>query len=146
MRRLLFATAFLVGICATVMLGQSTRAFLTNTVPSSYQRVRDLDLSMSGSTTNNATTNRHGFLPTLSNEAGEFLNGLGQWVVPAGTAGTVTNTGTLTAGKAIIGNGGVNIIVSSATGVAHLLAGTLTGANVNLASGTWVLYRECGTP
>lgn len=49
-------------------------------------------------------------------------------------SGTVTHTGTLTSGKAIIGNGGVDVTVSSATGVAHLSSGTLTGANVDLSS------------
>lgn len=53
--------------------------------------------------------------------------------ITAGT-GTVTNTGTLTSGKAIIGNGGVDVTVSAASGVAHLASGTLTGSNVNLAS------------
>lgn len=51
----------------------------------------------------------------------------------AGT-GTVTNTGTLTANKALIGNGGVDATVSAASGVAHLASGTLTGSNVLLAS------------
>lgn len=46
----------------------------------------------------------------------------------------VTHTGALTAGKAVIGNGGSDITVSAATGVAHLASGTLSGSNVNLAS------------
>lgn len=33
-------------------------------------------------TTNNASTTKHGFLKKLSNAAGEFLNGLGNYVVP----------------------------------------------------------------
>lgn len=49
-------------------------------------------------------------------------------------AGTVTNTGTLTANKAMIGNGSTDITASAATGVAHLSSGTLTGSNVDLAS------------
>jgi hypothetical protein len=51
-----------------------------------------------------------------------------------GGGGTVTNTGTLTANKAIIGNGTTDVTVSAATGVAHLSSGTLTGSNVDLAS------------
>ncbi len=51
-----------------------------------------------------------------------------------GGTGTVTNTGTLTSGKAIIGNGTVDVTVSAASGVAHLASGALTGSNVLLAS------------
>lgn len=50
------------------------------------------------------------------------------------STGTVTHTGTLTANKAIIGNGGADVTVSAASGVAHLASGTLTGSNVDLAS------------
>jgi len=55
-------------------------------------------------------------------------------VTAIGGTGTVTHTGTLTANKALIGNGGADVTVSAATGVAHLSSGTLTGSNVNLAS------------
>lgn len=48
--------------------------------------------------------------------------------------GTVTATGTLTSGKAIIGNGTTDITVSAATGVGHLSSGALTGSNVDLSS------------
>jgi hypothetical protein len=34
-----------------------------------------------------ATTGHHGLLPKLSNESTEFLNGVGQWTVPAGGEG-----------------------------------------------------------
>ena len=62
-----------------------------------------------------------------------FWRGDGTWAVPAGT-GDVTHTGTLTANKAVIGNGGADITVSAATGVAHLASGVLTGSNVDLTS------------
>lgn len=66
-------------------------------------------------------------LGTNLSMSGTTLNG-------AASGGDVTHTGTLTAGKAIIGNGGADITVSAATGVAHLASGALTGSNVNLAS------------
>ncbi len=72
---------------------------------------------------------------------------------PTSGTGTVTNTGTLTANKAIIGNGSADVTVSAASGVAHLVSGTLTGSNVLLASevtgvlpgtqgGGWVLVEQ----
>ncbi len=54
------------------------------------------------------------------------------WSIVA--AGSVTATGTLTSGKALIGNGGSDITASSATGVAKLASGTLSASNVNLAT------------
>ncbi len=63
----------------------------------------------------------------------KFVRDDGVLAVPAGT-GTVTNTGTLTANKAIIGNGTVDVTVSAASGVAHLASGVLTGSNVDLTS------------
>ncbi len=62
-----------------------------------------------------------------------FWRGDATWGTPAG-AGNVTTSATLTANKAIIGNGSADITVSSATGVAHLSSGTLTGSNVVLTS------------
>ncbi len=62
-----------------------------------------------------------------------FWRGDGTWSTPAG-AGNVSTGATLTSGKAIIGAGTTAVDVSSATGVAHLSSGTLTGSNVSLAS------------
>jgi hypothetical protein len=68
-------------------------------------------------------------LGTNLSMSGTTLNATG-----GGGSGTVTNTGTLTANKAIIGNGGVDVTVSAATGIGHLSSGTLTGSNVDLSS------------
>ncbi len=78
-------------------------------------------------------------LPDCTDTGGNHLNYTqGTNAFSCGTSGggtgTVTATGTLTSGKAIIGNGTTDVTVSSATGVAHLSSGTLTGSNVNLAS------------
>lgn len=77
----------------------------------------------------------------------------GSWVdySPTGGSGTVTNTGTLTSGKTIVGNGSADVTVSSLT--ANLVAsssGTLSGAvasaNSKLlgsgASGSGSAYAE----
>lgn len=46
-------------------------------------------LALTDITTNNATTTRHGFLPKLSNNAAQFLDGTGAWSTPGG--GGTTN-------------------------------------------------------
>lgn len=51
-----------------------------------------------------------------------------------GGGGNVTTSATLTANKAVIGNGTVDVTVSAATGVAHLASGVLTGSNVVLTT------------
>lgn len=45
-------------------------------------------LNLTDVTTNNATTARHGFLPKLSNNSAQFLDGTGAWSTPGG-GGTV---------------------------------------------------------
>ncbi len=45
----------------------------------------DADLSLSAITTNDVSTTKHGFAPTLPNDATKFLNGTGAYSVPTGT-------------------------------------------------------------
>lgn len=49
----------------------------------------DTTLTFTDNTDNNASTSKHGFLKKLSNVAGEYMNGQGNWVTPAGS-GDVT--------------------------------------------------------
>lgn len=81
-------------------------------------------LTLSDITTNNATTLRHGFLPKLSGNSSEFLNGNGGFTTPAG-GGTVTSVG-LTMPTAIFDVAG-SPITGSGT-----LAVTLDNQNANL--------------
>jgi len=43
-------------------------------------------LLLTDNTTNNATSSAHGFLPKLSNNAAQFLNGQGNFTTPSGIA------------------------------------------------------------
>lgn len=106
--------SLVLALCASVMLvAQSTHISTSGTLPASC-RVGDVYYKTG--------TSAGLYNCTASNT----------WTVVA--AGTVTATGTLTANKALIGNGTTDVTVSSATGVAHLSSGTLTGSNVNVAS------------
>ena len=51
------------------------------------QTVTETKLLLSDTTTGNATTAKHGFLPKLNNSATTFLDGTGAWTTPAGTGG-----------------------------------------------------------
>ncbi len=72
------------------------------------------DLALSDVTTNNATAGRHGFLPKLSGNAGDVLNGLGAFVAagagggstsPLTTKGDIWVYGTANARLAVGSNG-----------------------------------------
>ena len=47
----------------------------------------DADLSLSAITTNDVSTTKHGFAPTLPNDATKYLDGTGAYTVPAGSGG-----------------------------------------------------------
>jgi len=70
---------------ARLAVGSSGQLLHGGSVPA-YSAVVESDISLSDITTNNATTDKHGFLPQLSNVATQFLNGQGNFATPAGTA------------------------------------------------------------
>ena len=72
-------------------LASSTGVLHGGATPS-WSPVVESDISLSANSTNNANTSRHGFLPTLSNVSTQFLNGQGNYVVPAGTTNSYLST------------------------------------------------------
>ena len=54
--------------------------------PPSFNVITEADISFSNNTTNNVSISAHGLAPILSNVATQFLNGQGNWVIPAGLA------------------------------------------------------------
>lgn len=58
--------------------------FLNGANPPAFARVKDSDLSVSNTTSNNASTLAHGFAPILPNDATKFLNGTGVYSTPSG--------------------------------------------------------------
>lgn len=69
----------------TPLLGTPTSGTLTNCT--GYTGV---NLVLTDVTTNNATSAQHGFLPKLSNDAGQYLNGQGGWTTPSGAGDALT--------------------------------------------------------
>ena len=61
-----------------------TNATHDHTVNSRGGQLNENALTLSNNSTNDANASRHGFLPKLSNNATQFLNGLGVFSVPAG--------------------------------------------------------------
>lgn len=63
--------------------------------------VTETKITLADNTTNNASTSAHGFLKKLDNTATNFMNGAGNWAVPAGTAAGLTTiaSGTLATGS-----------------------------------------------
>lgn len=59
---------------------------------SGNQIISDGTISISDVTTNNATTSQHGFLKKLSGNVNEFLNGIGDFSIPAGGGGSSDKT------------------------------------------------------
>lgn len=72
------------------MLRKPTMVALRQYLGIGSATVTEDDLSFSDVTTANADASKHGLLPKLSGNAGEFLNGTGGWTTAAG-AGTVTS-------------------------------------------------------
>lgn len=76
------------GTTTTVLHGNAAGA-------PSFGAVVEADITLAANTTNNVSTTKHGFCPTLSDNAGQFLDGKGNWSSPSGSGdvlGPATNT------------------------------------------------------
>lgn len=89
-----------------------------------YAAVAEGDLTLSDVTTANATTNRHGLLPKLPNDATKYLDGTGGFSTPAGGGGGGGSAGSTNYRSAVI----------------EL---TVTGTNVNPNQIDWNLTNQC---
>lgn len=69
------------GAANNFLTGITTGGAITKAQPT------DANLSLSNITTNDVTTARHGFAPILPNDATKFLDGTGNYSVPAGSGG-----------------------------------------------------------
>ncbi len=89
--------------------------------------IPETKLTFTDITTNNASTSKHGLLPKLPNNAAAYLDGTGNFSVPAGSGG---------------GGGGSNVVIVTANG----LTGTNDGSNnVTLSTTVNGIVKANGT-
>lgn len=131
------------------------------------QGITETDMAMSDSTTGDATTSVHGFLPKLPNDATKFLNGSGAFAVPSPSIATqyVTPTtgssisatggriarllinpaGTLLALTVVLPSsptdGDEQSIASSQILTGLTITGTITGTLTTLAAGAFATFK-----
>ena len=110
---------------ATATVTNKTISGATNTLS-----VREADLSLSDVTTNNSSTTKHGFLPKLSGNSSQFLNGAGAFSIPTGNGDFSSNTNTSVDGEVLVFSGTSGKIGKRATGsgMAKLSSGVLSTA------------------
>lgn len=81
-------TASAAGVLTALVVPNAANKFLNGTVPPAFSQVKDTDLSMTAaSTANDVSTTEHGFAPILPNDATKYLDGTGNYSVPAGSGG-----------------------------------------------------------
>lgn len=78
-------------------------------LPGLGETITEDELELSDVTTGNASTSKHGWLKKLSGNAGEFLNGVGNWIAVA--AGITNSAGA----NAIPKSDGTNLVASQIT-------------------------------
>ena len=106
----------------------------------SFGSVTEGDISLTNNTTNDVSITQHGFAPKLPNDATKFLNGIGTYT--SAGSGTVTNSGTLSLGQLIVGDGTTVIKVGDLSGDVTTSGGTATvvgkilGKTLNAGIGT----------
>ncbi len=102
--------------------------------------IDDADINTSDVTTNNASTTKHGFLRKLSNNASEFMNGLGNWAVPSGGGDMVLSVvQTITGAKTF--NDGMLILQHSTSA----LPAVVPGAILQLSNGKTYVGKPDGS-
>jgi len=139
------------------VVGEATTQTLTNkTINASNNTLSNITeamLSFSDVTTLNSTTSQHGFLRKLSGTSTQFLDGSGNWSVPAGTGASLPAADNTDIIKNNTDNtkllrfdlGGLTtattrtLTVPDASGTITLIAATQTFTNKTLTSSTNVL-------
>lgn len=69
-------------------IGSAGKVLTSNGTTPAWDTITEDMLDLSNVDTGNASISRHGFLPILSNNALQYLDGTGNWTVPAGGGGS----------------------------------------------------------
>jgi hypothetical protein len=112
----------------------------------SWSPVIESDISLSAVSTNNANATKHGFLPTLSDDAGQWLDGKGNWTTPAGTTNAYTTQAFNATGAVVVLHnfGAYPIVQVIDNSKAVLVPKTITNDSVNQVTVTFDA-NETGT-
>jgi hypothetical protein len=87
--------------------------------------IPETNLTFTDVTTNNASTAKHGLLPKLSNNASSYLDGTGNFTVPAGSGGG--GSGSVSTVSVVTANGLSGTVATATTTPAITLATTVNG-------------------
>lgn len=136
-------TRLAIGAANTVLHGSATDP--------AYSAVVEADITLADNTTNNAATTKHGFLKKLSNSATDYMDGTGNWSVPAGGGGgiTLSTSGYTTAGASYDTNRGLFLkkITLASTKVLLSIAVNVKGDGTNVCASIPVVYDDnAGAP
>lgn len=132
------ATRLGVGATGTVLHGGGSP---------SWSKVVESDILLSsGAATNDATATTHGFLPTLSDDAGQWLDGKGNWTTPAGTTNAYTTQAFNATGAVVVLHnfGAYPVVQVLDNSKAVLVPKTITNDSVNQVTITFDA-NETGT-
>lgn len=128
----------------------------------SFSAVVEADITLANNTTNNVSITAHGFAPVLPNDATKFLDGTGNYSVPAGSAsGTVTQivAGTGLSGGTITTSGTIAIADTTVVPTSYTSANITVNAQGQITAasngggglvqtgpkfGNWYLSRTAG--
>lgn len=142
--------------------------FLAGNNPPTWEDVDDADLVLSDVLTNNVSTTKHGFAPKLPNDATRYLDGTGNYSVPAGgggggvgepwmtpfmlrptVAGATINAGNFQALAVIpsdsLSVSGVKIYCTAAGTSRELVAGIYSSVGLTMAGGTLLAQSNAVT-
>jgi hypothetical protein len=98
----------------------------------------DADATLTDITTNNSSTTKHGFLKKLDNDSTHFMDGQGNWTVPAGSGGYTDEEAQDAVGGILLDSGDIDFTYNDATPsiTADVKTSAITPAKLSTAAKT----------
>lgn len=107
--------------------------FLSGANPPAWASITDADLALFDVLTNNVSTTKHGFAPKLPNDATKYLDGTGNYTVPAGGGGGGSDWNLIAQWKHSV-SGNLSALEADITGLTDVL---VIFDNVPVSSSGW---------